>query len=441
MPSHNRGARGWGNATRALGHRNYRLFFGGQSISLIGTWMTRIATSWLVYRLTGSALLLGLVSFAGQIPTFLAAPFAGVWVDRWNRHRVLVATQILAMLQSFALAALALTHITIPEIILLACAQGLINAFDMPGRQSFLVEMVESREDLSNAIALNSSMVNAARLVGPAIAGLVIALWGEGYCFLIDGFSYVAVIASLLAMRDLPQRARAVRTAMTTALRQGWEYVSGFVPARTLLLLLALISLVGMPFSVLMPIVAGGVLGGGAHTYGFLMGASGCGALTAAAVLAARKSVRGLTRLVPASAAVFGVGLIGLGASHELWLSMGMIYLAGAGMMHQMAATNTILQTLVSEDKRGRLMSYYTMAFVGMAPWGSLLAGTIAAHIGAPRALLLMGCGCLAGAAWFTTKLSAVRDAIRPVYRELGILPEARAGVQAATQLTTPPEE
>lgn len=422
-------------------HRNYRLFFGGQSLSLIGTWMTRTATAWLVYRLTGSAILLGVVSFAGQIPTFLLAPFAGVWVDRWNRHDVLVATQVLAMLQSFALAVLALTHITMGEIIALSALQGLINAFDMPGRQSFLVEMVAGRETLGNAIALNSSMVNFARLAGPAMAGVVIALWSEGYCFLIDGVSYLAVIASLLAMRDLPPRLVSARRAMHHALREGWDYVSQFAPARMLLLLLALVSLVGMPYTVLMPIFAGSVLGGGAHTLGYLLSAAGAGALVAAGRLAARQSVRGLTRVVPQSAALFGIGLVGVGLSRWLWLSLPMLFVTGLGMMQQMAATNTILQTVVSEDKRGRVMAFYTMAFVGMAPWGSLLAGWLAEHVGAPRTLLLDGLVCLLGAGWFAWKLETVREAIRPVYRKLGIIPEAQAGVQAATTILTPPED
>ncbi len=426
-------------ALRALQHRNFRLFFGGQSLSLIGTWMTSTATAWLVYRLTGSAILLGLVSFAGLIPTFVLAPFAGVWVDRWNRHNLLITTQSLAMLQSFALAILALTHITMGEIIALSAFQGLINSFDMPGRQAFLVEMVSGREMLGNAIALNSTMVNFARLAGPAVAGIIIALWGEGYCFLIDGFSYVAVIASLLAMHDLPGHAHAVRVAMLKSLREGWDYVARFAPARMLLLLVALVSLMGMPYTVLMPIFAGSVLGGGAHTLGYLLSAAGAGALVAAARLAARKSVRGLTRVVPMSAALFGVGLLGVGLSRWLWLTLPMLFVAGLGMMQQMASTNTILQTVVGEDKRGRVMAFYTMAFVGMAPWGSLLAGTLAGHIGAPRTLMLDGVACLLGAGWFAWNLDTVRNAIRPIYQDLGIIPEARAGVQAAT-LLTPPE-
>lgn len=433
---------GWRRTLRALGFRNYRLYFGGQGLSLIGTWMTRVAVGWLVYRLTGSALLLGLVAFAGQIPTFLLAPFAGVWVDRWNRHHVLVATQVLAMLQSFALAALALPHrITMAEILGLSALQGLINAFDMPGRQSFLVDLVEDREHLANAIALNSSMVNLTRLIGPALAGLIIAAWSEGWCFLLDGISYLAVIASLLAMRNLPRRRDRARTPLVAALREGWDYVSRFAPARSLLLLLGLVSLLGMPYTVLLPIFAGRELGGGAHTYGFLMGAAGCGAVVAAVRLAARPSVRGLTGVVAASAALFGAALVGFAFSRWLWLSLALVFVAGFGMMQQMASTNTILQTVVGEEKRGRVMSYYTMAFVGMAPWGSLLLGWLAHRLGAPRALELTGAGCLLAAWWFAHRLPQLRAAIRPVYRELGILPELAAGVSAASALTTPPEE
>src|SRR5512143_2754855 len=279
---------------RALRHRNYRLFFGGQGISLIGTWMTRVATGWLVYRLTGSAFLLGLVSFASQIPILILGPFAGVWVDRLNRHRVLVITQILSMLESFALAALALSGIiTVTEIILLTLFQGCINAFDMPARQAFLIEMVEDRADLPNAIALNSSLVNAARLVGPSVAGLLIAAVGEGYCFLIDGISYIAVIASLLAMTVVTWVPRE-HQSVVSELREGWNYISGFRPIWSILLLLTLVSLVGMPYTALMPIFAGKILHGGAHTFGFLMGAVGVGALIGAMTLAARSSVLGL---------------------------------------------------------------------------------------------------------------------------------------------------
>ena len=441
-PAREQSARGGpSHVWRALRHRNFRLFFGGQSISLIGTWMTRIATAWLVYRLTKSALLLGTVSFAGQIPTFLLAPFAGVWVDRLDRRRVLVWTQTLAMVQSFVLAALTLSgHITIAWILVLSVMQGLINAFDMPGRQAFMVQMVGDRADLGNAIAINSSMVNMARLVGPSLAGLVIAATNEGWCFFIDGVSYIAVIASLLMMQlDAPTVRRAA-TSTFHELKEGWSYVSGFLPVRTILILFAVISLMGMPYVVLMPIFAAKVLHGGAHTLGFLMGAMGVGALISALSLAARRNVRGLIRMIPLAATVFGLGLIGFGLSNFFWLSMIMVLIAGMGMMQGMAASNTIIQTLVSEDKRGRVMSYYTMAFVGMAPFGSLLAGTLASSIpstpiwmvkgmvlsGAQWTVILNGAVILLGAAWFYSRLPAVRRVVRPIYQELGIIPAAR---------------
>jgi MFS family permease len=417
-------AGGISHAWRALRHRNFRLFFGGQSISLIGTWMTRLATSWLVYRLTGSAFLLGIVGFSGQIPTFLLAPFAGVWVDRLNRRHVLIVTQVLAMLQSFALAFLTLTkHITIHEIILLSAMQGMINAFDMPGRQAFLVEMVEDRQDLGNAIALNSSMVNMARLVGPSLAGVVIAVSGEGSCFLIDGISYLAVIASLFAMRLKPAGVKRVATSMLVQLREGWDYVAGFAPIRTILTLFATVSLMGWPFTVLMPIFASKILKGGAHTLGFLMGAVGIGALISALSLAVRKNVLGLGRMIYISTAVFGVSLIFFGLSRNIWISLVMMLFCGFGMMQQMAASNTIIQTIVDEDKRGRVMSFYTVAFVGMAPFGSLLAGAMAHAVGAPRTVMLSGACCIAGAIWFATRLKSIRKVIRPIYVNLGILP------------------
>lgn len=411
------------HAWRALRHRNFKLFFAGQSISLIGTWMTRVATSWLVYRLTGSALLLGVVGFAGQIPTFLLAPFAGVLVDRLNRRKMLVWTQALAGLQSLALAGLTLAKmITIHEIIWLSVLQGLINAFDMPGRQAFLIQMVEDKEDLGNAIALNSSMVNVARLIGPALAGFVIAGVGEGYCFLIDGISYLAVIASLLMMRVNIAQARRAASSMLEQLKEGWTYVREFPPIRTILLLFALISLMGMPFMVLMPIFASDVLHGGPHTLGFLLGASGVGALISAISLALRRTVRGLTTMIQISAALFGVGLICFGLSRILLLSMLLMVVVGFGMMQGLAASNTVIQTLVPEDKRGRVMSYYTMAFVGMAPFGSLLAGGLAHRLGAPHAVMITGAFCLAGSVWFTTQLKSIRKIMRPIYVEMGII-------------------
>lgn len=414
---------GYAHAWRALRHRNFRLFFGGQTISLVGTWMTRVATAWLVYRLTGSALLLGTVSFAGQIPTFVLAPFAGVWVDRLDRRQVLVWTQTLAMLQSFALGVLTLSRrITINEIVALSVFQGMINAFDMPGRQAFMVQMVEDRADLSNAIAINSSMVNSARLIGPSLAGLVIAASSEGWCFLVDGISYIAVIISLLLMQVPRTGSRRESSSMFDQMREGWSYVSSFIPVRTILLLFAVVSLMGMPYMVLMPVFAGSVLHGGAHTLGFLMGAAGAGALVSALSLVLRRSVRGLTRMIPIAAAIFGAGLVAFGFSHWLWLSLFILLFTGFGMMQGMTASNTIIQTLVPEDKRGRVMSYYTAAFVGMAPFGSLLAGSLAHWIGAPRAVILTGSCCVAGAVWFSARLPAIRREMRPIYERLGIL-------------------
>ena len=416
---------GFSHAWRALRHRNFRLFFGGQSISLIGTWMTRVATSWLVYRLTGSPILLGAVGFVGQIPTFLLAPFAGVWVDRWNRRRVLLVTQTLAMLQSLALAALTLTHrVNIHEILWLSAFQGLINAFDMPGRQAFLVQMVEDKRDLGNAIAINSSMVNVARLIGPALAGLLIAATSEGWCFLIDGVSYLAVLASLLMMRVNVAAWKHTGTSMLEQLKEGWAYVSKSAPLRTILLLFALVSLMGMPYTVLMPVFASKVLHGGPHTLGFLMGATGVGALVSALSLAARRSVRGLSKMIPIAAATFGAGLILFGLSHSLWFSLAMMLLTGYGMMQGMAASNTIIQTIVSEDKRGRVMSYYTMAFVGMTPFGSLLAGAMANAMGAQLTVIVNGSVVIAGALWFATRLKAVRREMKPIYQDLGIMPQ-----------------
>lgn len=415
---------GISHAWRALRHRNFRLFFGGQTISLIGTWMTRIATSWLVYRLTHSALLLGTVSFVGQIPTFLFAPFAGVWIDRLDRRQVLVWTQTLAMLQSFALAGLTFSgRITVNWILVLSAIGGVINAFDMPGRQSFMVQMIEDRADLSNAIAINSSMVNAARLVGPSLAGMVIAVTSEAWCFLIDGMSYIAVIISLLMMRVQIVAVTRKTTSTLHELKEGWSYVTEFLPIRTILLLFAVVSLMGMPFVVLMPVFAVNVLHGGSNTLGFLMGAMGVGALISALSLAVRRSVRGLIRMILVSAAIFGLGLVGFGFSRAFWLSMLTVAIAGWGMMQGAAASNTVIQTLVSEDKRGRVMSYYTMAFVGMAPFGSLLAGWMANLIGAPWTVISTGLAVVLGAAWFFTRLPALRAVVRPIYEEMGIIP------------------
>ncbi|MGA8038189.1 MAG: MFS transporter [Candidatus Acidiferrales bacterium] len=412
------------HAWRALRHRNFQLYFFGQGISLIGTWMTRLATGWLVYRLTHSALLLGVVSFSGQILAFLLGPFAGVWVERLDRRKLLIWTQVLAAVQSLAMAALTLAHIIhLWEIIALAALQGAINAFDMPGRQSFLVQMVEDRNDLSNAIAINSSMANGARLIGPAIAGLVIAALGEGWCFLLDGLSYFAVIASLLVMHIHAPSIRRNAASMFEQMREGWDYVRNFRPIGTILSLFALISLMGYPYMVLLPVFAREMLHGGARTLGSLSAASGIGALISALSLAARKSVVGLERMMQIAAATLGLALILFGLSHTLWLSLLLLVFAGFGLIQSASVANTIVQSLVSEDKRARVMSYYTMAFFGAAPLGSLLAGMLAHRIGAPHTVMLTGAFCIAGALWFTLQLPKLRSDMHPVYLEKGLLP------------------
>jgi len=427
--------RGFGQLVRALRYRNYRLFFSGQSVSLIGTWITRTATPWLVYDLTHSAVLLGVVGFAGQIPTFLLAPLAGVFVDRHNRHHILLVTQFLSMLQSFALAVLALNGvITVWHIVVLSVFQGLINAFDMPARQSFVIEMVENPEDLPNAIALNSSMFNGARLIGPALAGILIAAVGTGLCFLIDGVSYLAVIASLLAMNVAPRKSDGRHTEIWRELRDGVRYTFGFPPIRAILLLLTMFSLMGASYVVLMPVFATQVLHGDSHTLGFLMAAPGLGALCGALFLASRSSVRGLGRVIVWAGTLFGASLMAFSFSNTLWLSLPLLLLAGFGMMLQVASGNTIIQTITDEDKRGRVMSFYTMSLVGTAPFGSLLAGGMASTLGAPATVRIGGLCCILGALIFAKQLPAIRTLIRPIYVQKGIIPEVATGIQAATR-------
>jgi MFS family permease len=410
--------------TRALQHRNFRLFFGGQSISLVGTWITRVATSWLIYRLTGSELLLGIAGFAGQIPTLLIAPFAGVLVDRVDRQRMLVGTQIASLVQSALLAALTLSGgITVTHIVLLQIMQGIINAFDTPARQAFVSEMVEDRRDLPNAIALNSSMVNGSRIIGPSIGGLLIAGVGEGWCFAIDAVSYLGVIASLKAMRIKPRPMHdGIGADVFGELATGWRYILGSVPIRTALLLVAIVSTAGTPYSVLMPAIAAQELGGGPNTLGLLMAASGVGALSGALYLAQRESVLGLGRVIMLATLLFGTGLIGFSRTNSLALAALLLSLVGAGFMMQLAATNTFLQTIVEERLRGRVMSFYTMAFFGTVPIGSLIGGTVAEKVGAPMTVLLSGVVCLAAGVWFAWRLPTIRALVRPVYREMGIL-------------------
>lgn len=421
---------------RALRHRNYRLYFSGQGISLVGTWMTRLATGWLVWRLTHSAEMLGLVGFAGQVPSFLLASFAGVWVDRLNRHRLLMVTQALAMIQSLTLAALVLSgSILVWQIFALQILQGIINAFDMPTRQSLLVDLLDDRRDLANAVALNSTMVNGARLIGPSLAGLLIAWAGEGWCFLIDGLSYLAVLVTLCMMRLAIVPHAGKRKRVIHELYDGLRYAFGFSPIRAILLLLALFGLVGIPFRVLMPIITTHSLHGSANTLGFLMGAMGVGALIGALFLATRTSVLGLGKLIPVATGIFGLSLIGIGVSHSYGLSLAVMLVTGFGFMVQLAISNTLLQTLVREDMRGRVMSLYTMAFMGMATFGSLLAGFIAGLIGAPMTLVAAGLMCIVGAVGFAWRLPKLRQQARPVYIEKGVISVTDESLLEATDL------
>ncbi|SHG11266.1 Predicted arabinose efflux permease, MFS family [Bacteroides luti] len=411
---------------RSLRYRNYRLFFSGQSLSLIGTWVQRIAIPWLVYRLTGSAFLLGFVGFAGQIPTFILAPFAGVLTDRLNRYHIMIVSQILSMIQALALALLFFTNtIEVWNVLLLSVIQGCINAFDTPARQSFVIEMVEDKNDIGNAVALNSSMFNGARLVGPSIAGVLIASLGEGACFLINGISYIFVVISLLLMKVKPQEKKTKDTNIIKEFKEGFTYTFGFPPIRSIIILLTLISLMGMPFSVLMPIFAKDIFHGGSHIFGFLMGASGVGALIGAAYLASRKSVVGLEKIIPLAAVVFGLGLVSFSLSSSFPLSIILMIITGVGMMMQTACSNTILQTISDNDKRGRVMSFYTMAFMGTAPIGSFLAGSMASMIGAPATLLIGGIACVIGALVFAQKLPLFIKLVRPIYIQLGIIDNA----------------
>lgn len=410
---------------RALRHRNFRLFLAGQFISLIGTWLQSVALGWLLYRLTHSPFLLGLAAFLTQIPSVVLSPLAGVWIDRWNRRRMVIGTQVLSMLQALALAALVLSgHAAIAPILLLNLVLGVANAVDVPARQSFVVDLVAGTDDLPNAIALNSSIFNLARLAGPALAGPLIALLGEGTAFLVNGLSYLAVIASLLAIR-VPPRPPQVQAeqAIGAQLRDGLAYVSGFAPIRAVLTLLAVVSLFGTPTMVLLPIFAGDVLHGDAHTYGSLVGAIGVGALAGALYMASRRTVLGLGRLIVVAVALFGASLVALSLCRTWWLAAPVLAVTGFGMMVHMASSNTIVQTLVEPAKRGRVMSFYAVAFMGTAPLGNLLLGATAARIGAPWTAGLTGLVCLAAAVGFSRALPALREVVYPIYARMGILP------------------
>jgi MFS family permease len=416
---------------RALKHRNFQLFFSGQLISLIGTWMQSVAQAWLVYRLTGSSLLLGAVGFASQFPVFVVAPLGGIVADRKDRQRVVIATQVASMLLAFILAALALSgRVQVWHIFVLAVLLGVVNAFDIPGRQAFLVDMV-GKEDLMNAIALNSSMFNGARIIGPAIAGILVAKIGEGWCFFANAVSYIAVIIGLLMMRV---HARTLSTAEGSPLShmlQGFRWVWRTGPIRSLLLLLGLVSLVAMPYTVLMPVFADKVLHGGARGLGILMGATGVGALLGALTLASRTGVRGLGRWVAYSCGGFGVSLILFSFSRDFWLSVALLLPVGFCMMLQMSASNTLIQAMVPDELRGRVMALYSMMFMGMAPFGALLGGAIADRLGAPVTVAVGAVASLGGAVWFGMQLPKVR-----VEAHRLIVAQMAAGGEPAVEMT-----
>lgn len=419
---------------RALHSRNYRLYFCGQLVSLIGTWLAQVAMSWLVYKLTGSKVLLGVVAFCTQIPAFIVGPWAGVMVDRWNLRRVLVTTQSLLMLNALTLAALTLSgRINTHYIIAMAICNGLIAAFDMPSRQAFVVQMVQRPEDLPNAIALNSSMFNASRLIGPAAAGVLVATLGEGGCFLIDGLSFCAVIIALLMMDVIAKPPASTGRSVLQEFRDGLGYVRESLPIRAVLLNLAIVSLAGTPYVVLMPVFAKDVLHGTAYTQGMLTASIGFGALLAAINLASRKSVLGLGRFIAMGALGFGLSLIAFSFSRSLPLSMLCLACGGFSMLTQMASSNTVIQTIVDNDKRGRVMAFYGMSFQGMMTIGSILAGTLAQSVLGPNWTVFMGgVLCLLAGALFLSRLPEIRRHIRPIYVRRGILPPVAAGLASA---------
>ncbi len=445
-PTNGRASR-WTTVGRALRHRNFQLFFSGQLISLIGTWMQTVAQSWLVYRLTGSGLLLGSVGFASQIPVFLVAPIGGIAADRMNRQHIVIATQTFSMLLAFVLAALTLTHtVQVWHIFVLAALLGVVNAFDIPGRQAFLVDMV-GKEDLMNAIALNSSMFNGARVIGPAVAGILVARLGEGWCFFANGVSYLAVIAGLLLMKIQATARTSLKTSPLEHLKEGFQFVSRSAPIRALLLLLGLVSMTGMPYVVLMPIFAAKILHGGGEQFassigshdlgavrlGILMGASGVGALFGALTLAVRTGVKGLNRWVALCCAGFGVSLALFAFCTSFWVSVLLLLPVGYFIMLQMASSNTLIQVMVPDELRGRTMAVYSMMFMGMAPVGALLGGALSDRLGAQLTVAIGGVISVAGACWFAMHLPKIRAEARQL-----IVAQAMAGGEPAEEMTTP---
>jgi MFS family permease len=429
QPDTNHAPSRWAVTLRALRHRNFQLFFGGQIISLTGTWMQSVAQAWLVYSITKSSFLLGAVGFASQIPVFLLAPLGGTVADRTNRHRLIVATQSASMLLAGILAWLTLSHrVQVPHIFILAALLGAVNAFDIPGRQSFLVDMV-GKEDLMNAIALNSSIFNGARVIGPAVAGILVAKIGEGWCFALNAISYIAVIAGLMMMNVHCAPRRSLNSPLADIL-EGFRWVNGTKVIRALLLLIGLVSLVGMPYTVLMPVFADQILHGGARGLGILMGATGVGALMGALTLAAKTGVKGLGRWVAMTCGAFGASIILFSFSRHFWLSVALLVPSGFAMMLQMACSNTLIQTMVPDQLRGRVMALYSMMFMGMAPIGALCGGALAHRIGAPITIAIGGVACIAGAIWFGRMLPVMRIEARRL-----IVAQGMAGGEPAQEL------
>lgn len=413
------------NTFRALRNRNYRLFFTGQGVSLIGTWMQSVALNWLLFRLTGSSFMLGISTFASQIPVFLFAPVAGVLGDRFDRRKILVAVQCASMLQAFILAAVTLTGVVKAwHLILLALLLGIINSFEMPIRQALVSDLLDNKRDLPNAIALNSSLFNGSRLIGPAVAGIIVAVAGEGVCFLINGFSYIASITAFTAMRIIEAKPDVSERRVFADMKDGFRYASGFTPVKELLMLVAVISFFGLTFPVLLPVFASDILHGNSHTFGFLVSSAGAGAFTATLYLASRKSIIGLGRVVNVALFTLSAGFIVFSFSEYLLLSLLSLFVVGFSSIVTIASSNTILQTVVDEKKRGRVMSLYVMAFTGTAPVGGLIAGSVSEAVGAPLTLAVCGVFCLLIAVAYTIMLPGVMKSVRPIFCELGFSPE-----------------
>lgn len=412
-------------ALRALHSRNFRIFYAGMAVSIFGTWMQTVGASWLVYRLTGSAFLLGLVAAAQQLPMLFLAPVAGVWADRVDRRKLLIATQVLTLLQAATLTALTFAGVvTATHVVLVSLALGLINAVETPTRQAFLLEMVESKQDLPNAIALQSMMFNTARLVGPTIAGFIVAAFGEAWCFALNTVSYVAILVAYARVRVRPRAAGRAPAHLLVELADGFRWVFGLMPARRLILLVAAISFFSAPWQPLMPIVAAERFGGDSRTFGFLIGAVGGGALCGTLFLAFRSSVRGLGKLIAGASLTAGIGLTLFAVAPRLWIALAILPVLGFGIIVAAASTNTILQTIADEDKRARIISIYVMIFLGMSPIGNFLAGALAEAVGARWTLVTYGLLLTLSAGLFVRGYTSWRRAMHPVYVRHGVIPE-----------------